>query len=109
MSLTIDSATARLIREMSASETAIADALVAAASLLNTACLAQRSFSDAPTVKVQASLLHLNKMMAGLIEARGEACRVHGQLLDISREMGATEIPYCPPKNALERDLQNAA
>lgn len=108
MSLTIDAATARLTREMSASEATIADALVAAASLLQTASLASRELSDVPALGTQSALLHLNKMMSGLIEARGEALRVHGQLLEIGREMGATESPYCP-KYQLEANHQQAA
>lgn len=109
MSITIDAATARLIREMSASETAIDDALVSATSLLHTAALAQREFADAPVTKSQSALLHLNKLLAGLIEARGEALRVHGQLLDIGQEMGATESPYCPERSATKVDQQRAA
>lgn len=96
MTLTVNAATARFNREIAASETSIADALVAATSLIHTAALAQRDFPDAPVVKSQAALLHLNKMLATLIEARGEVARVHGQMLDIGREMGATEVPFCP-------------
>lgn len=109
MSLTKDAATARLIREIGASEAAIAEALVAASSLLHTAAIAQSEFTDAPALQTQSALLHLNKLLGGLIDARGEALRVHGQLLDIGREMGATESPYCPPKNALEEQHQRAA
>ena len=96
MSLTVTSATARLVREMGASEASIADALVTSAALLHTAALARRAFPDAPAAKAQATLLHLSKMVASLIEAQNEALRVHGQLLDIGREMGATERPTCP-------------
>lgn len=109
MSLTLNAATARLIREMGESEAAIADALAAATSLMHSAALANREFADAPMLKVQSALSHLNKMVSGLVEARGEAMRVHGQLLDIGREMGATESPYCPPKNALDGEEQRAA
>lgn len=96
MSLTMNAATARLIREMSASEAAIGDALVAATSLMHTAAIASHELPDAPVTKAQSTLSHLTKMVAGLVEARGEAMRVHGQLRDIGREMGATEVWYCP-------------
>lgn len=109
MSLTINTATARLIREMGTSEATIADALVAATSLMHTAALAQRDVGDAPSLKTQSALLHLNKLLAGLVEARGEAMRVHGQLLDIGREMGATESPFCPEASAVEPKEQQAA
>ncbi|MEQ5789315.1 hypothetical protein J3454_15595 [Erythrobacter sp. NFXS35] len=100
MALTVTAATARFNREMMASEAAIADALVAATSLMHTAAIAQRDFPDAPVIQSQSALLHLNKMLASLIESRGEAARVHGQLRDIGREMGATEIPFCPDAEA---------
>ncbi len=109
MSLEINAATARLVREMNAAEVTIADALVATAGLLHTAASASRDVSDAPVIKSQAALLHLNKMVGSLIEARGEALRVHGQLLDIGREMGATETPYCPPVKGIDTEQQIAA
>ena len=72
MSLNMNAATARLIREMGESEATIADALVAATSLMHTAALANREFPDASVIKAQSALAHLNKMVAGLVEARGE-------------------------------------
>lgn len=109
MSLDLNSATARLAREMGNSETAIADALVASAALLHSAALASSAFADAPALRSQAALLHINKLIASLVEARGEAMRVHGQLVDISREMGATEIPWCPDPKAIADDDRQAA
>ena len=110
MSLTIDAATARIVRELHNSEATISKALVAASALLQSAALAEQDIPDAPALKVQSTLLHLNKMIHGLIEARGEAIRVHGRLLDIGREMGATETPYCPPNTAvLTEQNQQAA
>lgn len=101
MSLTIDAATARILRELHASEATISEALVAASSLLHSAALADQQIGEVPALKSQAAFLHLNKMLSGLIDARGEALRAHGQLLDINREMGATESPYCPPRNSV--------
>lgn len=106
MPLNINTATARLAREMGHAETAIADALVAASSLLQSATLAGRDVSDAPALQTQSALLHLSKMVSSLVDARSEALRVHGQLLDIGREMGATESPYCPPRNAVETEIE---
>lgn len=109
MSLTIDAATARIVRELHASEATINDALVAASALMHSAALADSKFADVPALKSQSALVHLNKMLTGLIEARGEALRAHSQLRDIGREMGATESPYCPPRNALETDQLQVA
>ena len=109
MSLNLDTATARLSREMAISESKIAEALVAAASLMHTAALAQQEVSDAPAVKTQSALMHLNKLLNDLIAARGEAMRVHGQLVEIGREMAATEIPYCPPVEGHRTDILKVA
>lgn len=109
MPLETSTATARLVREMGASEATIAEALVATTALLHTAAVANRDVPDAPGLKTQAAMLHLNKLLASLIDARSEAMRVHNQLLDIGREMGATETPYCPPTKALDTDQQRAA
>lgn len=109
MSLTPDAATARITRQLQASEATIREALVAASALLHSAALADSNIPNAPALKSQMAFLHLNRMMSGLIEARGEALRVHGHLLDIGREMGATETPYCPPRNALEADRLQVA
>ncbi|RNJ62763.1 MAG: hypothetical protein EDM03_08925 [Porphyrobacter sp. IPPAS B-1204] len=109
MSLTIDAATARIVRELHASEATICDALVAASALMHSTALADSQFAEVPALKSQSALLHLNKMLSGLIEARGEALRAHSQLLDIGREMGATESPYCPPRNSLEAEQLQAA
>lgn len=108
MSLTMTAATARLVREMEVSEIAIADALVATSALMHSAALAQREFPEAPTVKAQSALIHLNKTLTGLIDAQAEAKRVHSQLLDIARVMGATEVPFCPDVTA-ELHQQRAA
>jgi hypothetical protein len=108
MSLTMNAATARLAREMGASEAAIADALVAATSLMHSAALVSSEIPNAPVTKTQSTLAHLTKMVAGLVEARGEAMRVHGQLRDIGREMGATEVWYCPDAT-LDSEQREAA
>lgn len=103
MPLDINTATARLAREVGQTEASIADALVAASSLLHSASLAGRDIDDAPVLQSQSALLHLSKMVASLVDARSEVLRAHGQLLDIGREMGATESPYCPPRNEIEQ------
>lgn len=109
MPLTTSTATARLVREMGQTESEIADALVAATSLLHSATLAGRDIADTPAVQTQSALLHLSRLVASLVDARSEALRVHSQLLEIGREMGATESPYCPPRNEAETEQQQAA
>jgi hypothetical protein len=109
MTLHLQNATVRLSREMDASETTLSEALVSATALMHSAAVALRDVPDSPKVKVQATLLHLNKLVAGLVEANGEAARVHGHLLDIAREMGATELWYCPPKSEAVGPVEQAA
>lgn len=94
--LTVHNATARIARQVTDSEATLDEALVQISALLHSAAIAQKEFPGAPTLRVQSTLLHLGKTMTCLVEARGEIVRAHGQLLDIAREMGATELPECP-------------
>ena len=111
MPLTKDTALARIGREMSATEQAVADALVSSTALLHSAALAHRDVGEGSPVEVQKTLARLLKLNSGLVEAQGEAMRVHGQLMDIARETGATEEPTCPEKEIIytgEADLRVA-
>ena len=94
--LTVHNATVRIARQVNSTETSLDEALVNASALLHSAAIAQKAFPNAPATHVQSALLHLSKTIASLVEARGEIARTHGQLLDIAREMGATELPECP-------------
>ena len=109
MPLDLTAATARLSREMNQSETVISDALVAATALMHSAALANRDLAPLPTAKVQSALLHMSKMVAALVEVRSEAIRAHGQLSDIGREMGATEVPFCPSRASADTEDRQAA
>lgn len=96
MSLDLNAATARLMRDIKKSETAVAEALVATASLMQSAAIAQRDVAGAPFVESHSIMLRLTKMTATLVEVQAETRRAHGQLLKIGQEMGATEEPTCP-------------
>jgi len=96
MSLDLTTATARIARELGDSENAIADALAKTTALLHSAALASRDVAGAPELESQRTLLRLQKIVGGLIEARGEASRAHGQLRKIAVETGAGEEPTCP-------------
>ena len=98
MALTKTTALARIGREMSATEPAVADAIVNASALMHSAALAYRDVGEGSPVEVQKTFTRLLKLNSGLVEAQGEAMRVHGQLMDIARETGATEQPTCPDK-----------
>lgn len=105
MPLNLHTATARIAREMGESETAIADALVKATALLYSAALASREVEGAPVLDSQNALLRLQKMTSGLIDVRGEASRVHGQLRRIAVEIGAGEEPTCPDEAFTSAEL----
>ena len=94
--LTVHNASVRIARQVSTSEASLDEALVQVSALLNSAAITQKAFPNAPVNRVQSALLHLSKTMTCLVEARGEMLRTHGQLLDIAKEMGATERPECP-------------
>lgn len=94
--LNLDIATARIVREMRVSESAIDDALVTTTALLHSAALALREIDGAKSAKSQAALGRMHKMIADLVCVQNDAMRTHVQLLDIAREMGATEQPTCP-------------
>ena len=94
--LNIDTAAARLAREIIASEEAIDEALIRATGLMHSAALAQRDVGMTVSAQSQSTMLRMQKIAQGLIEARGEAARVHSQLTDLGRELGATEQPTKP-------------
>ena len=85
-------ATARLSREVIASEQSVASALVDATALMYSCALAARD-NDAPAAQVQATFMRAQKLTSALLEARGEAARTHGALLEIYREVCGTEVP----------------
>jgi hypothetical protein len=105
--LDINSATARLARQMQSSERAVIDALIETTALAHTAAMALRDVSGAPPVAAQAALLRLSKTIESLVVARGDAARVHGQLREIGREMGATEEPTCPDEAFTSAELDS--
>ena len=92
-----NSATARLTRQMQSTESAGADALIQTLSLMHTAAVAQRDIRSAPEVS-QAAMIRMSKLVDGLVAAQSDTLRVHGQLVQISREVNGPEEPTCPDK-----------
>ena len=109
MSLDLHTATARIAREMTEAETAIADALVATTALLHTAALAQRDVGGAPVAHTKATLARLNAMTTGLLTVQSDAVRAHGHLLKIGAATAAGEEPTCPDKAFTTATLVEAA
>lgn len=97
MSLDRHSATARIAREVRAAEASISASLSNITALLHSAAVAQASVEGAPAAKSHAALLRLSKMVSGILAVQGDAARVHGQMLDIHRELaGPAEPTDCP-------------
>lgn len=102
------SASARIAREMLVSERSIATALVDITALLHSCAIAARD-NKAPAAEVQAAFLRINKVAAALVEARGEAARTHGALLDVKREVCGPEEPGgCPDPTFTGAELTEA-
>lgn len=94
--LDINSATARIARQIQSTEQAVANALVETTALAHSAAVALRDVGGAPQAAAHGILQRMNSTISDLISASGNSARVHGQLKLISREMGATEEPSCP-------------
>lgn len=88
-------ATARLTRQMRATENAVSNALVETLALMHSAAIAQRDVKAEPA-KSQAALLRLSRLVDGLLAAQSDTLRAHSQLADISREVNGPEEPTCP-------------
>ncbi len=89
------SATARLVRQMKSTESAVSDALIEALGLMHTTAIAQRDVA-APAADTQAAMLRMSKLVEGLVSAQSDTMRVHGQLSQVSREVNGPETPTCP-------------
>src|SRR3982751_2629858 len=94
MSMTVPVAQLRIARDIDEAEKALDEALLRQASLFTTMVTARRETGSAPFVGHEA-LLRLARSQQSLLEAGGNLARVHSQLLDVQREMGAGDD--CPP------------
>lgn len=85
MSMTTQTATARIIRELHNSETEIDRALASSAALLASMTQA-RIDTDAPAATGQVAIMRLVRSLSALSDARGELVRTHGELLKVGQE-----------------------
>jgi hypothetical protein len=93
MTMTVPVAQLRLARDIRQAEEALNEALLRQSSLFTTMVSARREAGTDPFVGHEA-LLRLAKSQQALLDAGGNLARVHGQLLDVQREMGAGDD--CP-------------
>lgn len=91
--LDLNSARARLGREVNEAEAAVGAALVAATGLLHSAATARIQVPDVDPTLGHDMLKRLTKSVGDLITTRGDIMRVHGGLTVISEDAGILEEP----------------
>lgn len=96
MPLSLSSATARLSREIAATEIAFAEATAATANTIATVSTASVEVAGAPKCDAQIALRHLQRANSRLMDAQADVLRAHAKLRDIGREMMGPEEPWCP-------------
>lgn len=100
---------ARLQREVPTAEAKIDEAIIALSSLMASMVTARRE-TAVPASTGQATILRLAKAQMSLVRVSNEVLRVHGELLDIGREMGSFDIRDCPrPSGEATRHLAAVA
>jgi hypothetical protein len=82
MGMNIDSAQARISRELVEAEQAVDDALIKQSLLFTSIVSARRDLGLASTTG-QEALMRLSKSQQSLLSAVGDLARVHGQMLVI--------------------------
>lgn len=109
MTLTVESATIRISRNIKSAEKALNEALLQQAELMSTLVLARNQVSP-NFLSGQDALMRLMKSQQSLLTAGNDLARVHGRMLDISKEMGGT-AEDCPDdwRQTGQLDVVNAA
>lgn len=102
MSITIASATARIVRQLPEAEISLDAALLASARLMESMLLARQA-EGMQTFTAQTALMRLAKTQRSLIETQNDMIRVHQELLEVGREirMMPDEGDSCPPTGTL--------
>lgn len=106
--LTLANATTRLHRNLLEAEDALDRALERHAALLHAATLALSVDVKIDPAKSHSTLMHLQKVVGELTNARSNTARVHGQLLKFAQEYGAFAEDECPSVKTAEL-VQNQA
>jgi len=95
----------RITRDLHETEAAIDEALIRQANLLATMVRARRETSVGAFTG-QEALLRLVASQKSMLDASNDIARVHGQLLEVGREMGSGMVDDCPERGALPVDAQ---
>ena len=90
---------ARLQRDVPTAESKVDDAIIALSSLMTSMVTARRE-SGAPAKTGQATILRLAKAQMSLVDVSSDVLRIHGDLLEIGKEMGSYDLRDCPSGSA---------
>ena len=90
---------ARLQRDVPTAESKVDDAIIALSSLMTSMVTARRE-SGAPAKTGQAPILRLAKAQMSLVDVSSDVLRIHGDLLEIGKEMGSYDLRDCPSGSA---------
>lgn len=94
--MSIDQSTEQLQRDVPAAEASIDDALIAVSSLMTRMVIARRA-SGVPAKTGHASIARLAKAQVSLVQVSGDVLRVHGELVQIGREVAGLDLhEECP-------------
>jgi len=98
MSMTVNTALARLSRQVPQAEEDIDQALISLSSLLTTMVTARRDTATSGG-NSQIAVQQVARAIEGLVTASAEMARAHGSLRKVSVEKGIGDLEPCP-KNA---------
>ncbi|MBL0916144.1 MAG: hypothetical protein IBJ13_11730 [Sphingopyxis sp.] len=95
--MSIHQSTERLQRDVPTAEDSIADALIAVSSLMTSMVTARRE-TGVPSRTGHAAIARLAKAQVSLVAVSGDVLRVHGELVQIGREVAGLDLhEECPP------------
>ena len=105
MLMTVPVAQLRIARDIRHAEEALNEALLRQSSLFTTMVSARQETGSGAFVGHEA-LLRLARSQQSLLDAGGDLARVHGQLIDVQREMGVGD--ECPDEGEPIEGLKQA-
>ena len=87
-------------------ESSLDNAMLALSSLIGTLIQARQE-TGVPAATGQASIIRLTKAQSSLVAISNDVLRVHGELLDIQKEVGVGDLHECPQWASAESDKRH--
>lgn len=107
MTFTVQTAAARLRREIPAAEAALDEAMLRTTDVIRT-ILTARLEAGVPAHVGQEALLRLHKVQSSLLDAGSNIFRVHSQAADAAVVYCGADEPTCPPSGTDESETVTA-